>query len=143
MRTSQTYEFRKEQARIMANHEDRGRSWVSASSSRCPLTRAARACGMWGRKVRYCARPHGERGMTLSPGGRDAGLERDSAGRAVWPLRTEDPRLAPAGAGVGRAGVGARARAAHRIRQSRGVSVATEVRSAGSTEDPRLRRELH
>jgi len=97
LRPSQTYGFRKEHARIMANHEDRGRSWVSASSSRCPLTRAVRACGMWGRKVRYCARPHGERGMTLSPGGRDAGLEWGSAGRAVWPLRTEDQRRAPAG----------------------------------------------
>src|SRR5215218_2701567 len=98
---------------------------------------------MWGRKVRYCARPHGERGMTLSPGGRDAGLERDSAGRAVWPLRTEDPRLAPAGTSVRKAFVGSRARSAHLILQSKGVSMATEVRSAGSTEDPHLRRELH
>src|SRR5919112_2902133 len=119
LRPSQTYGFRKVHASIMANHEDRGRSWVSASSSRCPLTRAARACGMWGRKVRYCARPHGERGMTLGPGGRDAGLEWGSAGRAVWPLRTEVPRRAPAGTSG----------SAHLILQSKGVSMATEVRS--------------
>ena len=44
-----------------------------------------------------------ERGMTLGPGGRDAGLEWGSAGRAVWPLRTEDPRRAPAGTSVRKA----------------------------------------
>jgi amino acid transporter len=61
----------------------------------------------------------------------------------VWPLRTEDPRLAPAGTSVRKAFVGSRARSAHLILQSKGVSMATEVRSAGSTEDPHLRRELH
>src|SRR5215211_2092302 len=43
--------------------------------------------------------------------------------------------------GIRRAG--SRARSAHLILQSKGVSMATEVRSAGSTEDPHLRRELH
>jgi hypothetical protein len=47
----------------------------STSRSRRPLTRAAGPRGMWGRKVRYCAYLAGNSGMTLSPGGRDAGLE--------------------------------------------------------------------
>jgi hypothetical protein len=61
----------------------------STSRSRRPLTRAAGPRGMWGRKVRYCAYLAGNGGMTLSPGGRDAGLESGSGGCAggVAPAR--------------------------------------------------------
>ena len=73
----------------------------STSRSRRPLTRAAGPRGMWGRKVRYCAYLAGNGGMTLSPGGRDAGLEWGSGGCAggVAP-RAEVPRQAPAGTSV-------------------------------------------
>src|SRR5215217_8966786 len=109
---------------------------------------AAGTRGMWGRKVRYCAYLAGNGGMTLSPGGRDAGLEWGSGGCAggVAPARGRAApgtrgHQCPNSGGIRR--VGSRGRSAHLILQSKGVSMATEVRSAGSAEGPRLRRELH
>src|SRR5215210_6726187 len=86
--------------------------------------------------------------MTLSLRGRDAGLEWDSRGCAggVAPAHggcAPSPcgDECPDSGGIHR--VGSRGRSTQLILQSKGVDMATEVRSAGSAEGPHLRRELH
>src|SRR5215218_1973348 len=86
--------------------------------------------------------------MTLSLGGRGAGLGWDSRGCAggVAPAHggcAPSPRgdECPDSGGIHR--VGSRDPSTQLILQSKGVDMATEVRSAGSAEGPNLRRELH
>src|SRR5215218_3462378 len=86
--------------------------------------------------------------MTLGPGGRDAGLESGS-GRYAGGVAFACGRAAPIRCGHecpdygGIHCVGSRGRSTRLILQSKGVDMATEVRSAGSEADPHLRRELH
>src|SRR5215210_2073371 len=86
--------------------------------------------------------------MTLSLRGRDAGLEWDSRGCAggVAPAHggcAPSPRGDECPDSGGIHCVGSRGRSTQLILQSKGVDMATEVRSAGSAEGPNLRRELH
>src|SRR3712207_882650 len=86
--------------------------------------------------------------MTLGPGGRDAGLEWGS-GRYAGGMAFACGRAAPIRCGHecpdsgGIHRVGSSGRSNRLILQSKGVDMATEVRSASSAEGPHLRRELH